>query len=568
MSVIYMLRLEEEPDSYDLEFRKLTHQISKQVHDWIEERIKPYSRVLDLGCGTGILAKNLAKNGCSVLGIDQSQKMIEYAKSTGFPSEESNDLIEFKNGSVLELDSHINGGIKFDAVVSTFLLTEMRPLQQQILLREIWQKLSPEGVVYLAAEFPPDGIWKIPFNLRRSRYLSKLGRKKRGLAHPTQDFKKYLAPIGFELVSEIKFRHGEIRILELRKKSGIKSPGYYSPNQDSFHTNGFWGFWGKFRCLITGQVDNVPIEPGLYQSGNPNEKSPIIVTANYLYTFIKVRQDLKGIDAWILVLDSRGINVWCAARGGEFGNEQLMEALRATDVKFKAKTPYLILPQLSAGGIQAPKLRMRTEACPYEVIFGPTYSRDLPKYITSVYPKPKPPEMRLIHFSMKDRALAALTHTTFLFRKIFASSLISILILGLILRFTSPLGYNIFHIIWEIILGVITANLLLILGFPLVNFTRSFLKKGVVFGLVMTVIFGIINALSRESIIYGLGSSIFYGWLGIFVTMSFSGYSTVTSVREIRLEYPVYKKIHVSLLIAGVLLYLAVIFLDSILFLE
>ena len=88
-----------------------------------------------------------------------------------------------------------------------------------------------------------------------------------------------------------------------------------------------------YRCIFTGQVDHVPIEPGIYQSGTPDEKSPIIVTANYEYTYIKVLRDLKDINAWVLCVDSNGINVWCAARGNNFGNQQLLEAIEATDIQ-------------------------------------------------------------------------------------------------------------------------------------------------------------------------------------------------------------------------------------------
>ncbi|MHA1196435.1 MAG: hypothetical protein ACTSSM_10100 [Promethearchaeota archaeon] len=87
------------------------------------------------------------------------------------------------------------------------------------------------------------------------------------------------------------------------------------------------------RCLLTRQVDRVPIEPGLYKSGNPSEKSPIIVTFNYKYTYIKIMQDLEGRDAWVLYVDSDGINIWCAARDDDFGNKQLIEAIKATNIQ-------------------------------------------------------------------------------------------------------------------------------------------------------------------------------------------------------------------------------------------
>jgi CO dehydrogenase/acetyl-CoA synthase gamma subunit (corrinoid Fe-S protein) len=156
----------------------------------------------------------------------------------------------------------------------------------------------------------------------------------------------------------------------------------------------------------------VSIEPGLYKSGNPSPESPIIVTANYEYTYIKVMRDLQGIDAWVLCLDSNGINVWCASRGENFGNEQLIEAVQNSGVVDNVKTKTMILPQLSAGGISIPKL---PKSFPFHIKFGPLWSKDLKNYLQNI-PSEKPESMRVIKFSLSKRLEAGITHTTFLLR--------------------------------------------------------------------------------------------------------------------------------------------------------
>lgn len=65
------------------------------------------------------------------------------------------------------------------------------------------------------------------------------------------------------------------------------------------------------------------IDPGLYALGNPDESSPVLVTANYKLTFDRLRQSLPKLDAWVLVLDTKGINVWCAAGKGTFGTGEV-----------------------------------------------------------------------------------------------------------------------------------------------------------------------------------------------------------------------------------------------------
>ncbi|HQL32652.1 MAG TPA: hypothetical protein PK969_05305, partial [Treponemataceae bacterium] len=55
------------------------------------------------------------------------------------------------------------------------------------------------------------------------------------------------------------------------------------------------------------------VTPGLYFIGSPGAASPVLVSANYRLSFDALRKELSGIDAWILVVDTRGVNVWCAA---------------------------------------------------------------------------------------------------------------------------------------------------------------------------------------------------------------------------------------------------------------
>ena len=55
------------------------------------------------------------------------------------------------------------------------------------------------------------------------------------------------------------------------------------------------------------------VEPGLYALGQPDDSSPVLVTANYKMSFDWLQQALPNRNAWIPVGDTKGINVWCAA---------------------------------------------------------------------------------------------------------------------------------------------------------------------------------------------------------------------------------------------------------------
>jgi hypothetical protein len=91
----------------------------------------------------------------------------------------------------------------------------------------------------------------------------------------------------------------------------IKAPGNDVPQVSSDLTPADrWGAvtarWGVGRMHFT-------VDPGLCALGNPHEESPVLATANYKMSFDALRRALPGLDGWILVLDTRGINVWCAA---------------------------------------------------------------------------------------------------------------------------------------------------------------------------------------------------------------------------------------------------------------
>ena len=72
---------------------------------------------------------------------------------------------------------------------------------------------------------------------------------------------------------------------------------------------------------------NYTVNPGLCRVGNPDDASPALVTANYKMSFDRLRKELSGLDAWIMVLDTKGINVWCAAGKGTFGTEEAVRKI-------------------------------------------------------------------------------------------------------------------------------------------------------------------------------------------------------------------------------------------------
>ena len=140
------------------------------------------------------------------------------------------------------------------------------------------------------------------------------------------------------------------------------------------------------------------VEPGLYALGRPSDRSPALVTANYKMSFDKLREALPGRDAWILVLDTKGINVWCAAGKGTFGTMELVSRIESSGLKQIVSHRELILPQLSGPGVAAHLVKKLSG---FKVIYGPIRARDLFVFLDSGLKAT--PEMRLKTFTTWER---------------------------------------------------------------------------------------------------------------------------------------------------------------------
>ena len=146
--------------------------------------------------------------------------------------------------------------------------------------------------------------------------------------------------------------------------------------------------------------DQYIIVPGLYCVGNPDQDSPVLVTANYKLTFDSLRQELAGLDAWLLVLDTRGINVWCAAGKALFSTREVVDRVKQTMLNKIVSHSQLILPQLGATGVSAHQVK---KASGFNVIWGPVRANDIRRFIAADNRTEK--SMRQVTFSIRERTV-------------------------------------------------------------------------------------------------------------------------------------------------------------------
>lgn len=145
--------------------------------------------------------------------------------------------------------------------------------------------------------------------------------------------------------------------------------------------NSKWGFADSLKAVLVrlgiGR-DSYRLSPGLYALGAPDADSPVLVTCNFKLTFDILRRELDSGSFWLLVVETYGINVWCAAGKQSFTTEEVARQVKQSGLDKIVSHRTLILPQLAGPGVAAHKLRKR---CGFSGIFGPVSIKDLPAFI-------------------------------------------------------------------------------------------------------------------------------------------------------------------------------------------
>lgn len=265
---------------------------------------------------------------------------------------------------------------------------------------------------------------------------------------------------------------------------------------------------------------NYKVNPGLYRLGKPDSSSPVLVTANYKMSFDALRKDLSGLDAWIMVIDTKGINVWCAAGKGTFGTGELLNRILITQLDKVVSHRTIILPQLAAPGVSAHEV---TKYSGFKVIYGPVRAKDIKEFLASGMKATA--EMRTVKFNAYDRLVltpvelvATLKPSLMIFGVLFLLNVIGVGPFGLV-DFYGYLG--------AVIVGCVLTPVLL----PLIP-GRAFAWKGWLLGVVWAVLVNLLNGWPYSpqfSLLRALGYLLILPAISGYLAMNFTGASTYTS---------------------------------------
>ncbi len=315
--------------------------------------------------------------------------------------------------------------------------------------------------------------------------------------------------------------------------------------------------WGHFLVRWNIGRDRFTVEPGLYGVGDPGSHSPILVTANYKLSFDLVRRTVAGRDCWILVLDTRGINVWCAAGKGTFGTEEMIDRIQASRLDEVVSHGTLVVPQLGAPGLAAFEVKKHAG---FRVVYGPVMLEDLVAFLHNGCRAT--PEMRVKKFPFKERLvlvpveiMQGLQQGFFFFCFFFLAGGL----LGSGLFWNNALHHGLppsLAVLTGIAAGTVVTPLLL----PWIP-TRAFSVKGAISGLALFLLVYLVSApavagySSLEQLSWLLICLAFASWLG----MAFTGASTFTSLNGVRKEMLRAMPVQFICMVSGIILWLVAV---------
>ena len=306
---------------------------------------------------------------------------------------------------------------------------------------------------------------------------------------------------------------------------------------------------GAFKMRLGISRDNYTVAPGLYKVGKPDSHSDVMISANYKFSFDMLRKNLGSLNAWILVIDTKGVNVWCAAGKGVFATNNVVKSIKNSFLENIVKHRNVILPQLSASGVSAYKVKEQTG---FRVIFGPVKAKDIKPFIEAGYKAT--PEMRKVTFPIKERA--KLIPVDFLYSKYKILAIMCALFFfsgldktGFIFAKMLDNGFvPVVNVFGAYVAGVVLGPLFL----PWIPF-RAFSLKGVFWGLFASIAFYFIFKISlMESISLGLLNIS----IASFMTMNFTGSSTFTSLSGVQKEMKWAIPFQIILAVSGSILFI------------
>lgn len=291
------------------------------------------------------------------------------------------------------------------------------------------------------------------------------------------------------------------------------------------------------------------VPAGLYALGQPTPADPVVVTANYKMSYDLVRRSLAGRNVWLLVLETFGINVWCAAGKGTFGTDELVRRIGATGLAQVVTHRRLLLPILGAPGVAAHEVAGLTG---FTVRYATIRADDLPAYLDNGMVTT--PAMRELTFTFRERLVLIPVELVLALKPTAAVCAVIFLLAALLGGVPAGL-WTLLAYAGAVFTGIAVAPLLL----PWLP-ARSFAVKGMLAGLAWSSGYYLLAGGSWSAPVT-IAAFLTLPAVSAFYTLNFTGCTTFTSrsgvKKEMRLALPVMGgalAVSALLLVAGLFL--------------
>ena len=313
--------------------------------------------------------------------------------------------------------------------------------------------------------------------------------------------------------------------------------------------------WQHFKCRIGGFRDRYAVDPGLYAFGEPGPHDDVLVSANYKLSFDTLRGRLGGLSCWILVLDTKGVNVWCAAGKGTFGTDELVRSIFETRLEEVVNHRRLLLPQLGAVGVNAGEVRRRTG---FRVSFGPVRAADIKEYMRAGYKKTT--EMSTVRFTLWDRLVLTPMEINPVMKKYPWFAAAALILFGIERQgvmfsdaWSGGLPFLLLGLV-AVLAGAFVTPVLL----PYVPF-RSFAVKGWITGMVAVLaasFLPVFDGVQQDGLLLAVTYLLFPA-LSSYIALQFTGSTTYTGMSGVKKELKTAMPLYIGAAVVSVMMLIA-----------
>jgi len=287
------------------------------------------------------------------------------------------------------------------------------------------------------------------------------------------------------------------------------------------------------------------VTPGLYGIGNPDKKSEVLVTANFKLTFDHLRKELGNINAWILVLDTKGINVWCAAGKGTFSTTEIVKRIKECSLEQIVEHKQIIVPQLGATGVSAKDVKKQSG---FRVIYGPVRANDIPDFLNNN--KKADRQMRQATFTIYERFILTPVEMQISLKPALITTFVLLLVAGIgpgIFSFSQMWQRGMVSIL-ALVAGIVSGAFITPILLPFIP-PREFALKGIITGSIFSILFLIVFSSFVTGIAGFFALFLFCVAISSFLAMNFTGTTPFTSPSGVEKEMKRYIPVQLGALV-------------------